>query len=150
MKYYSEKLDRLFDTPEALAEEEKANELLQKKVECGPKETETKQPSRKQLAAYVDKAEEDLRVAQSEYELAKQKVEVLSKAYLDEVNAIIEPAKQKVKEATANKYAAIKEFNEKYGVYRKVYTGDKAADEMARSLKQFNLLDNYFKSLRWF
>lgn len=148
MKFYSEKLDKLFDTPEQLSREEKDAEMIQSCKTCGPKET--KQPSKKQLAADIDAAEEALKAAHCEYELAKQKVEALSQAYLEEVNAIIEPAKKKVREATANKYAAITNFNKEYGAYRKVYTGDKAAEEMARSLKQFSILDNYFKSLRWF
>lgn len=152
MKYYSEKTGKLYSSVEALQEAESTfdaqnlNSAPSKKrttkKACNVSET-VNQPTRKQLAADVEQAEGVVKAAYAEYDVAKQKVEELSKQYLEQVDAIIEPAKENVKKAEQARYDAIRKFNEAYGAYQTVYTGDRAAAEFSKALKEMN-------NLRWF
>lgn len=144
MKYYSEKLDKVFDTAEELrsAEAEAAPcELadVDDEVETKSESKEiAKTPTKKQLAANVDDAETKLKEAYADYDVAKQKVSELSKKYLEEMNAILNPAKNAVKKAEQARYEAIRKFNEAYGAYQVTYTGDRAAQEMLRAMEEIN------------
>lgn len=152
MKFYSEKLDRMFDTPEALAEAEAAENVectcnnvddtfkdrVKKFVKTSVKEDVNKIPSKKQLAATVDAADEKVREAYAEYEVAKKQIEELSKTYLESVNTILTPVKEAVTKAEEERYAAIREFNKYYGAYQTVLTGDRAAKEMIRAINEIN------------
>lgn len=161
MKYYSDKLDQVFDTPEALEEAEAAictcnrvddnfDDKNLNKCECKCKE-ETKVPTKKQLAADVDAAEEKLRDAYAEYEVAKAQVEELSKTYLESVEAILTPAKEAVKNAEQARYDAIRKFNESFGAYQTVLTGDRAAKEMLRAINEINSMHRkVFNNAFWF
>ena len=72
MKYYSEKLNELFDTPEALAEAEaavkKKSSKKTKVEEVAPEEPCI--PTKKQLAAEVDAADNAVKEAYANYESA--------------------------------------------------------------------------------
>lgn len=154
MKYYSEKLRKLFDSEDALkeAESKKIKKKQSANMEDVPVEdTATETPSRKALATEVEAADEKVREAYSNYELAKCKVEELSKKYLEEVNAILEPAEQAVKDAETARYSAISRFNDAYGAYQVTYTGSRAAEEMLKALNGMNSrANNLFKELFWF
>lgn len=155
MKYYSEKLDKMFDTIEALREEESKVAIKKKKVATQePVKTEenvSNAPSKKQLAAAVEVADEALKEAYSNYESAKTKVEELSKKYLAEVNNILEPAQKAVKDAEKNRYEAIRRFNDSYGAYQVTYTGARAADEMMKAISNINNRANkLFRDMFWF
>ena len=148
MKFYSDKLDQIFDTPEALEEAEAAictcnkvdDDFKDKNLndyDCKCKE-KVKAPTKKQLAADVDAAEEKLKEAYAEYDIAKAQVEELSKTYLESVEAILTPAKEAVKNAEQARYDAIRRFNESFGAYQTVLTGDRAAKEMIRAINEIN------------
>ena len=114
---------------EAIAEKEKDKSKLKKK-----------------LSNDIEKAEEKVKQAYADYEAAKEQaakiIEESNKQALDVIN----PAKQAIKDAEANKVAAIKAFNEACGPYQKVYTGEKAQAEFDRLNKQFNsMLSDFFK-----
>ena len=81
-----------------------------------------------------------------ELDVANQRVKTLSKEYLKQVDSILEPAKKKVKDAQQKKYEAIKAFNEKFGPFRTIYTGQKAIDEFSR----INKLADDFWNRFWF
>lgn len=152
MKYYSEKLNEMFDTPEALEAAEKAVASKKKKkaaVEEKPVEN-TEVATRKQLAADVESAEEKVKTAYADYETAKAKVEELSKEYLAAVDAILEPAKKAVKDAEKARYEAIKKFNENFGAYQVTYTGGRAAEEMVKAINNINARANkIFRDMFW-
>ena len=137
MKYYSEKTNQLYTTPELLADAERkwdaqnVNKRMAKAVK-----DEVKVPSKKELAANVEAAEVKVNEARANMELAKQKAQELSKKYLEELDAIMEPAKQQLKDAQKVRYEAIQQFNDAYGVYTTSYTGARAADEFARALSE--------------
>lgn len=156
MKFYSEKLDKVFDTEEELRTAEESTDCLAKEdcckscSECSC-ENEVKKPSKKQLASDVDDAEAKLSAAYADYEVAKKQVEELSKTYLESVNAILEPAKEAVKSAEEARYEAIKKFNESFGAYQTVLTGDRAAKELVRTMNEINSFQRkFFNHAFWF
>ena len=151
MKYYSEILNEFFDNEVALKEAESLVECncdnCDDMCECTTEVEKT--PTKKQLAANVERADKALESAKSDYEAARVKVEELSKKYLEEVDAILCPAKSAVEKAQQEKYDAIKEFNKTYGVYRTFYTGDRAAREFTSALKDLNAIQKLFYNSLW-
>ncbi len=158
MKYFSEKLNEVFDTPEALEEAEMSYDKARltehnKDVNnvLATKKTEIKVPSKKQLAADVEDAEAKLKEARADYDVATQKVEELSRKYLEEVDAILTPVKEAVTAAEQRRYEAIRKFNEAYGAYQVTLTGDRAAQEMLRTINELNKIPkDIFRNPFWF
>lgn len=151
MKFYSEKLDQLFDTLEELQSAESVNSKKKSKkvvVEEPVVEKQPEIPTKKQLAAAVEAADEAVKEAYANYETAKAHAEELSKKYLAEVNAILDPAEKAVKEAEQKRYEAIRNFNNSYGAYQVTYTGARAADELVKAINSLN--SKSFKDLFWF
>ena len=132
MRYYSDELKQFFDTEEKLlAEEEKARQAA-----------EEKKVTKAKLAKAVDDADKALDNAYECLEEAKKKVAELQKEYDEKVDAIMNPARDLIKECTKARADAIKAFNDKFGVYTTTYTGNKALNEMVKMEKIF---DNIFK-----
>lgn len=151
MKFYSEKLDKLFDTLEELqaAETPKKKKRSVEHTEPVVEEPATT-PSRKELATAVEAADEQVKQAYADYETAKTKAEELSKKYLEELNAILDPAQKAVKEAELLRYQAIRNFNDSYGAYQVTYTGAKAADDMMKAISNINSRANkIFRDMFW-
>lgn len=131
MKFYSEELKKFFDTEEqCLSEEEKARVAA-----------EEKKVTKAKLAKAVEDADKALDNAYECLEEAKKKVAELQKEYDEKVDAIMNPARDLIKECTENRANAIKEFNDTFGVYTTTYTGNKALNEM---LKMNKVFDNFF------
>lgn len=150
MKFYSEKLNKLFDTPEEL----QAAETLKKKKKAVAEQPIVDEaatvPTRKELASAVEAADERVKQAYADYETAKGKAEELSKKYLEEINALLDPAQKAVKEAERLRYEAIRNFNDSYGAYQVTYTGAKAADEMMKAISNINSRANkMFRDMFW-
>ena len=122
MRYYSDELKQFFDTEEKLlAEEEKARQA-----------TEEKKVTKAKLAKAVEDADKDLDEAYAGLEAAKQQVAELQKEYDEKVDAIMNPARDLIKECTKARAEAIKKFNDKFGVYTTTYSGNKALNEFAK------------------
>lgn len=122
MRYYSDELKKLFDTEEKLlAEEEKARQAA-----------EEKKVTKAKLAKAVEDAEKDLEEAYAGLEEANKQVTELQKEYDAKVDAIMNPARDLIKECTKSRAEAIKAFNDKFGVYTTTYTGNKALQEFAK------------------
>lgn len=137
MKFYSEVTKQLYDTQDQLVEAELKfnNQNVNKRMAKAEKLVKNEElPTKKQLAAEVEAAEQKVSEAKANMELAKQRAQELSKKYLEEIDAIIEPAKQQLKDAQKARYDAIQRFNEAYGAYTTTYTGARAADEFARAV----------------
>ena len=146
MKYYSEKLDKLFDSLEELQVAEKSKSKRKTPV---AEETQPAIPSRKELAAAVESADAAVKDAYAQYESAKVKAEELSKKYLEEVNSIIDPAQKAVKDAEQKRYEAIRNFNNSYGAYQVTYNGARAAEEMMKAIRNINSKSNFFRDFFW-
>lgn len=161
MKFYSEKLDKLFDSAEELAQAEQMTKSATKKKKTAKvdeavindvitEQTQPEVPTRKQLAAEVEAADEALKEAYANYDAAKLKTEELSRKYLEEVNAILDPAQSAVKNAEKKRYEAIRNFNDSFGAYQVTYTGAKAADEMMKAISNINSRANkIFRDMFW-
>lgn len=137
MKYYSEILDKYFDTQHELRKAERnAKESTSTPVEKQECKTENKVCcEKKQLAKAVQQADEKLETAYKNFELAKeQAAKILEKAN-KQAEELLKPAKEKVNQAQKDKYQAVVDFNKKYGVYTTTYTGSKAIDELSRMTK---------------
>lgn len=136
MKYYSEILKKVFDTPEALNDAEADS----KRAEVEKEET------RKAMAIRIEKAQEEVDKAYQTYEHSLEDAQKI----LDESNAKVEKllkcAKSTIEEAEYRKLEAIKKFNSKFGPYTTTYTGDKAKTEFDKLVSR---LDNDFPLL-WF
>ena len=164
MKYYSEILKEVFDTEKECQEAEaqylegyEDNPDCDCAEQCGgcreskdcKKSDENKTPSKKDLADRVQKCEEKVNEARALYSVAQEKVKELSKKYLEDIDDILNPAKKAVKDAEQEKYKALKEFNDAYGVYRVSYSGKKAAEEFDRAIKEFNNTNRFFNDFFW-
>lgn len=150
MKFYSEKLDKLFDTPEELQAAETSKKKKKAVNEQPVVDESATVPTRKELASAVEAADERVKQAYADYETAKGKAEELSKKYLEEINALLDPAQKAVKEAERLRYEAIRNFNDSYGAYQVTYTGAKAADEMMKAISNINSRANkVFRDMFW-
>ena len=152
MKFYSEKLNQIFDSAEELQLAEKGVGKKKKKsiTEQPVAEEPAAAPSRKELATAVEEADEKVKQAYADYETAKVKAEELSKKFLEEINAILDPAQKAVKEAERMRYEAIRNFNDSYGAYQVTYTGARAADEMMKAISNINSrANNMFRDMFW-
>lgn len=142
MKYYSDVLDKLFETEdelkkaESLVEEEKKKNEELKKVESKEK---------KQLSQEIEKADKELDEAYLLYEKAKQDMINLKKETDKKCAEILDNAKKQLKEAQNKKFDCIKKFNDQFGPYKVSYTGDRALTEMNRHFSWFDdLISNFF------
>lgn len=138
MKFYSEKLDAIFDTAEELKAAEKSTKKKSKQAAAEEVVKEKEIPTKKQLATEVEQAEEAVKTAYADYEAARARVEEMSKTYLESVNNILDPAKKAIKDAEQKRYDAIRRFNESYGAYQVTLTGSRAAEEMIKALDRLN------------
>lgn len=140
MKYYSEKLDKIFTTEEELTE---AETLATKKEEEKKNNELVTKRQKKLLARRIDEAEEALSTAYTEYhKVAREANKVIEEAK-QKAKEMLKPAEEAVKEAEKNKWKALTDFNEKYGSYTKVYTGNEALKQLNESINFFNsIFDN--------
>ena len=150
MKFYSEKLDKLFDTLEELQAAETPKKKKKAVTEQSIVDEAATVPTRKELASAVEAADEKVKQAYADYETAKAKAEDLSKKYVEEINDLLDPAQKAVKEAERLRYEAIRNFNDSYGAYQVTYTGAKAADEMIKAISNINSRANkIFRDMFW-
>ena len=136
MRFYSDELKQFFDTEEqCLAEEEKARVVA-----------EEKKVTKAKLAKAIEDADKALDEAYENLKWAEEKVAELQKEYDAKVDAIMNPVHDEIKECAKARADAIKEFNDKYGVYTTTYTGNKALNEFA---KVDNMLNQLWKRFYW-
>lgn len=137
MKYYSETLKRLFDTPEELAEHETAYARDKAKDDL----------SKKVLSQKIEDAEKAVDKAYKEYEDAKNRAAEILEASNQQVADILNDAKAKIREAEKERTNAIVAFNQKYGAYRVNYTGERAKTESERINRMINDVFSAFGAL---
>lgn len=152
MKYFSDVTGKTYETVEELELDEASTLAEEEAVPEEPvEEVVEEKPTRKQLAAEVEAADEWVREANVNLEVANKKVEELYQEYLNRAEEIIGPAKKAVKEAHQAKYAAIERFNREFGAYQVTYTGARAADEVLRAMNELNTYTtNMLKRMFWF
>lgn len=155
MKYYSELLKKTFDTAEDCEKAEAEENTRLAEVE--KKETALAN-EKKQYAAQIEEAENALNAAYDELASRKKQVQSLRDEYRKKVNdlkkeleeeiaTLLVPAQEEVDKAEQKKLEALQKFTEKYGAYKKVYTGNRALEEYHR---MHRTLDSLFNNLFWF
>ena len=136
MKYYSESLKKFYDSESDLLKAEEEEKKQQAIAET----------SRKEMAKNIEEANTRIDKAYQEYEVAKKKVDDLIAETRQKVKSILDPAKKEISDAENDRMEAIKEFNEKYGVYTETFSGDKAVEQYNRVLNQINsTFENFCK-----
>lgn len=132
MKFYSEKLNKLFDTPEALtaAEEEATN-----------KQTEL---TKKELSQAIEKADAALDEAYKNYDEVRNAAAKILDESNKQVEQMLKDAKKKITVAEQERSNAIVQFNKQFGTYKVNYTGDRAKRESQRVNK---MLDDIFSMI---
>ena len=142
MKYFSELTNKTYDTAEECSAAEKSFlEEEAKKKELALVTSKEK----KELAKVIEAADEALNAEYEKYDEAKKKVEEIYRKAQEEANSILSESRKRVAEAEKNKYKAISDFNAKFGVYNKSYTGDAALRELERANRWINhIFDGMF------
>lgn len=130
MIYYSEKLNKAFNTEEeCLAAEASFEEKAKaKQLEISK--------DKKGLADAIEKADEALSEAYQSYDIAYEESKKIIQEAIDKITKLLSPAREKIRTCQQEKYKAISDFTTKYGVYKRVYSSEKAYNE----LKRFNSL----------
>lgn len=153
MKYYSEKLNRNFNTEKECLKAEKQYEREKTYIknnkplnegqtaELVAKDKVNKSLVSKEKKEYADKitqAEKLLEQANKDYSIAQDKAaEILDKSN-KEIKDLLDNAKAKVTEAERARRDALLEFNKKFGPYTAHYTGEKAIEEFNKAVTRFN------------
>ena len=128
MKYYSEKLDRMFDTEGQLLEEENLFD----------KEQESEVTLKENCEKAIKLAEELIKEAEIELEDAQNQVTQLQKEYDAKVDAIMEPARKKFQSCIEQRNNCIKNYNEKFGPYVQVHCcGKDVYENWSKIFNQF-------------
>ena len=138
--FYSELLDQYFNSEEECVKAELTEQKRRQELESIRQQEKTEQEnlqSRKQAAKVVEDAEALVSEAYADLKKAEEEAR---HAY----EKIVAPAKKKLQDAEHARYEAIRDFNTKYGVYSKRYTGKEAYDEFVRRLDQLDDIWNIF------
>lgn len=141
MKYYSDVTQKVYDTEEELNKAEEEIKTLEEEKE---KKSALVSKEKKELANKIDVAEDTLNAAYKDLDLAREKAKDVQREALKQIENILRPAEEAVKNAQAERLDAIREFNQKYGVFTTTLTGQKAADEMSRVWRSFDKLFSDF------
>lgn len=141
MKFYSEVLDKLFDSEAEVEEAENAHAEKLVKQEENKKQISKE---KKALSEEIDKADAELDKAYKYYEDSKQEVLLRKKNVDKECQDIMKEAKEYLKDAQTKKLELLEQFTNKFGSYSVSYTGDRAQKEMNRHLSWFDDLVNHF------
>lgn len=146
MKYYSDILNKIFDSEAECLNAEKIYKDEQVKRDLEKREKASLiSKEKKELADAIESAEAKVSKAYENYEIAKEKVKEILEKSNKEALSILNPAKQEIKDAQKERYTAISEFNKKFGTYTKQYTGTKAYEEFKRATSWIeDFLNNWF------
>ena len=136
MKYYSEVLNKNFDSEKAClkAEEDYKNNQYQQKA------------SRKLYADKIAVAEGKIADAKKFQNEAKTKIEAIQREALLEIADIKDEVNQKLADAYDEYNKALKEFTDKFGTYTKTYTGKDAENYIRNTYGDLNTLLDAFVS----
>lgn len=147
MKYYSEKLKKLYDSVEALEKEELAEQAkAEQKAAEEIKKSHKFAAEKKQAAANVEAAAEKVTNAYKHYIEEKNEANAL----INECNLLVKGRLNNALEIISNSVKeynnALYAFNDKFGPYKKVLTGDKVK---TYSNISNHLNDSYFDPFLW-
>lgn len=139
MRYYSDKLNKIFENEEKLIEAEKDFDELQAKKE---KEKNELLATKKEMATAIETANLAIDDARENYAKVYKEAEQIVEKARKEAEELLKPAREKIKDAQYKKYNAVKEFNKQYGPYTVSYTGERAYNEFKRNSDWLNYMIN--------
>lgn len=140
MKYFSEKLNKFYDSIDECTKAEKEEDIKQSNI--------SKQ--KKELAKTIEDADNKLKEANKLYHIAQDKAKEILEKSNKEINNILDTAEAEVKKAEKEKLDAIVEFNKQFGPYKTTLTNEEAIDALDRSLERFDkAFNNIFRNF-WF
>lgn len=144
MKYFSEVLNKTFDTEDELVKAEEQYEVEQKeKEERANKERTLISKEKKAGADLIKKADDEVSIAQEKFnETKKEAQKILSDAY-KKAEEMIRTSSKELSVAQEKRYKALREFNERFGPYTVSYTGEKAYNEFKKAVDYFNSMFNF-------
>ena len=148
-KFYSESLDKYFDSEKECLEAEKEFISEKNKIEKNEVLNEGQTASqlakerlnKKELSKEIELADNKLSEANRLYDIAKEKASKIISDANKQAKEILDIAKDEVRKASEEKFSAIAKWNNKFGTYTTTVTGEKAAEELRRTFNQF---DDYF------
>ena len=139
MKYYSEILDQMFDSGEALIDAEMAHVTKLEKEEAERKAKESALTNRKkELAKNIETCELNLEAAYKQLEEAKRSAQSIIDAATKNAQEMVKPAIENVNNLQRDRVKAISAFNKEFGPFKTAYTGERAQQEFERLNKVFN------------
>lgn len=152
MKYFSEKLNKVYNSEAECQAAEMAFDAEQKakaEREAAIKEQENKvaiqtSKRKKELAKAVDDAEAKVAKAYEDYEVVKEEIKKLTEEYNKKISDLTNPAKEAITQAQRERFQAISEFNKEFGAYTTIYSGNRALEEMKRANSWINDIFNGF------
>ena len=145
MKFYSELLNKVFDSADACEIAEKKYTEEKEAEEAKKKElANSVSKEKKELSIAIEAAESNLNKAYDDYEVAKEEVRKILEESNQKALDILNPAKEAIKKAQEEKYQAISVFNKRFGLYTTQYTGDRAYKELKRATSWINDLFKFF------
>ena len=136
MKFYSEKLNKLFDSEKELKSAEKVFDEKNLITEN----------TKKELSKRIEAAEDAVDAAHKNYEAVKQEAAKLMEESNKQIANMLNDAKEKITSAEKDRTDAIVAFNQQFGTYRANYTGERAKRESERINQMVN---DMFKVIRW-
>ena len=140
MKYFSENLNKLFDSQEELESAEKtANEKKEK--EAAEKALVSKE--KKACSDIVKAADAEVDKAREKYVAARKEAQEIISEAENKAKEVLRAASKELSAAQEKRYDALKKFNEKYGPYTMSFTGEKAYTEWKKAVEMFNDFFNH-------
>ena len=137
MLYYSKITKKFYDTADECEKAELDATKLKEK-----KEMQTK-IDKNMITEKIKSLDEDLEKAYDNYRAAKDEATKILEESNEKVKTILQNAQKEVKAAQTAKYNAIKEYNDKYGVYQVSYSGNDALREFKRMFNFGNSIFDY-------
>ena len=137
MKYFSEELNKNFDTEEECKQAEAEYKEKKEKEETALAERKSAiSKKKKELSDSIKVADDDVREAYKKLEQAKKEASDILKEARKSANDIIKEASNNVDIALSNRRDLIASFNKEFGPYMVTYTGDKVEEEYKRIVHQ--------------
>lgn len=136
MKFYSEKLNKMFDSEKELIAEEKIFD----------DKNLIKENTKKELSTRIEAAESAVDAAHKNYDVVRQEAAKLMEESNQQIQNMLNKAKERITQAEKERTDAIVAFNQQFGTYRANYTGERAKRESERINKMVNDMFKFIRS----
>ena len=141
MKFYSEKLKRLFDTQKELEDAEHEKFLKEQLV----KEKENKKASEKEeYKKRIENARLVLKECRERYQKAREEAARILEESNAQAEKVLDEAEEPLKQAKNNLQDYITDYTKKFGAYKVTYTGEEAEEKKDSIIDALLSLPRFF------